>query len=78
MIDLDNISTYPLEIEEWVLKNKKWFLEKIPFDSYNYVYKIIYQLYDLRIEEKCYIQEYIQRNREIEFTMWHNTRIYDK
>lgn len=78
MVDLDDFETYPVDIKEWVITKKPYFLNKIPFNSYEYDYEIIHQLWDLHIEEMSYIQEFIQKNTETEFTMWHNTRIDER
>lgn len=78
MIDLDNPLTYPFDIKEWVINMKSYFLQKIPFNSYEHDYEIIHQLWDMHIEEQPFIQNYIQHNSNTEFTMWHNTRIEKK
>jgi hypothetical protein len=78
MIDIDNLVTYPIDIKEWIITIKPYFLKKISLNSYKHDYEIIHQLHDMRIEEQEFIQNYIQLNRETEFTMWHNARVYSK
>lgn len=78
MIDIDNPVTYPIDIKEWIITMKPYFLKKIPLNSYEHDYEIIHQLNDMRIEEQEFIQNYIQLNRETEFTMWHNARVDSK
>ena len=78
MIDIDNPITYPIEIQEWIINHKPYFLTKIPLNSYEHEYEIIHKLYDMHIEEQEFIQNYIQLNKETEFTMWHNARIENK
>lgn len=78
MIDIDNPITYPIEIQEWIISHKPYFLTKIPLNSYEHEYEIIHKLYDMHIEEQEFIQNYIQLNKETEFTMWHNARIENK
>lgn len=78
MIDIDNPVTYPIDIKEWIITMKPYFLKKIPLNSYEHDYEIVHQLYDMRIEEQEFIQKYIQLNRETEFTMWHNARVDSK
>lgn len=77
MIDFDTTNTYPLEIKNWVIENKEYFLNKIPYGSYENDYEIEHHLCDIWFDEFYGIKKFVFENQETEFTAWHNARIYD-
>jgi hypothetical protein len=78
MIDLDDNKTYPQEIKAWVLQMKEYFMKQISTDSYKEDYEVEHKLWDMRIEEMEFVQDYLEANKETEVAVWHNTRILNE
>lgn len=75
MIDLDDVSTFPDCIREWVTDKRDFFLRVIPVGSYNFDYEIIHKLQNLRIDEMSEFKEIYSLYQDTDFTGWHITRV---
>lgn len=62
MIDLDDVSTYPVDIRKWVIERKKFFLNIVPAHSYELDYEIIHKLQDVWFDE---IPEFVEFQKSI-------------
>lgn len=75
MVDLDDISTYPEDIRQWVIKRKNYFLKNIPLNLNEEDFKILRELRDVRIDETPEFLALQKKYYDTEFTGWHFTRI---
>lgn len=78
MIDFDVTDTYPIEIKQWVIGKKSYFLNKVPYGSYEHNYDIEHMLCDIWYDDFPEINNFISGNQDTEFTAWHNARVYNK
>lgn len=78
MIDFDNSATFPHEIREWVLERKEYFYSL--FDKRNFLKwrELEFELCELRLWEQSFIQQFIEKNMNMDVAVWHTTRIEDK
>lgn len=77
MIDLDDVSTYPVDIRKWVIERKNFFPNIVPAHSYEFDYEIIHKLQDVWFDEIPEFVEFQKKYQYTEFTGWHITRIED-
>ena len=77
MVDLDDFSTYPEEIRDWVLKNGEWFKQTISRETAKgrRIEKIIE---DMKLAHESFVLDFIHRNACMEVCVWHATRIEDE
>ncbi len=75
MIDFDNPGTYPNEIKDWVLSNMNLFMSMIPEGRRTEGWQIAHILDDMRLGEYQFVLDFINVNSDMEFCVWHTTRI---
>lgn len=75
MFDLDNVLSYPTDIEKWVLEKKDFFLKTVPMHSYEYDYEIIHKLIDVWFGGMPDFMDFVNKYQDSDITGWHITRI---
>lgn len=77
MIDFDNVASFPEEIRDWVMENRRYFLSQIDLADARLEY-LRGMLQDLKLREHPFIKQYLAEKQATEIAVWHATRIESK
>lgn len=75
IVDLDDVDSYPSDIEQWILEYREYFEKTLGERQYSEGWEIGKRLNDMSICDSNYVQEYIVDNPDMEFIVCHATRI---
>lgn len=78
MIDFDNPSSFPKELQMWDARFEDYIRNRISLEGVTEWWQIEHQLQDLCLKESNSVVDFLNNNLETEVAVWHCTRVLNE